>query len=80
MDGGEIQWEYHTNNFKKKINNLSKYTNSKNIVNKRNFKNKNGLNPSFKAIYLIKNLLFYKDISISKLIDSILKLIITSTV
>jgi hypothetical protein len=63
----------------KKIHNPTKYSISKNKVNKKEFKNKNTSNPSFKVIYLI--FLYYKNISISKLIDSILnKLIIVSTV
>ena len=62
----------------KKDINLSKYQNSRNIVVEREFKDKNRDNPSFKDIYLI--LFFYENISIPKLIDSILNKFKASTV
>ena len=62
----------------KKDINLSKYQNSRNIVVEREFKDKNRDNPSFKDIYII--LFFYENISIPKLIDSILNKFKASTV
>ena len=61
-----------------KINDLSKYQNSRNIIAEREFKNKNKDNNSFIDIYLI--LFLYKNNSTHKIIYSILNKLITSTV
>ena len=69
--------EILTHKIQKKVVKLSNNLNSKNIIFKREFKNKNIDNPNFKVRYLIS--LFYKIISILQLVDSILNKLVTAS-